>query len=99
MSIRPQPTRAPRGEVMALGPSRWGDPAWVVAGGPTPVWDGGGMARDPAAAALRLSLAVGAARGVSGAPPPMTIYEQQNWPDKNRRPRGSEGGGVPDTPT
>ena len=62
--IRPQPTRAPHGEEMALGPSRWGDPAWAGAGGPTPVCGGGGMAWDPAAAALRLSLALGAATGV-----------------------------------
>ena len=72
VSIRPQPTRAPRGEVMALGPFRWGGPARAVAGGPTPAWGGGGMAWDPAAAALRLSLALGAARGVSGDSPPLS---------------------------
>ena len=66
VSIRPQPTRGSRGEVMALGSSRGGGgPARAVAGGRTPVWSSGGMAWDPAAAALRLSLALGVARGVS----------------------------------
>ena len=35
LSIRPQPTRAPWGEVMALSPTQ-GGLAWAVAGGPTP---------------------------------------------------------------
>ena len=70
LSIRPQPKRAPRGEVMALGPSRWGGFARAVAGGPTPACGGCGMAWDQAAALLRLSVALGAARGVSGNPPP-----------------------------
>ena len=69
-SIRPQPTRAPCGEVMALLPSRWREPARVVAGGPTLVWGGGGVAWDSAAAALPLSPALGAARAVSRESPP-----------------------------
>ena len=82
LSIRPQPTRAPRGEVMALGPSRWGDPVRAVAGGPTAVRGGGVTASHPAAAALRLSLALGAARGVSAPPPPRD----------GRWPRAGQGG-------
>ena len=69
LSIRPQPTRAPCGEVVALGPSRAGDHTRVVVGGPSSGWGSGGMARDPAAVALRLSFALGVARGVSGTPP------------------------------
>ena len=70
VSIRPQPKRAPRSEVMALGPSRRGHSARAVAGGPTPVWGGGGMAQDLAAVALRLSLALGAATGMSRSSTP-----------------------------
>ena len=64
VSIRPQPKRAPRGEVMALGPSRWVGSARAVAWGPTQAWVGRSMGRGQAAAALRLSLALCAARGV-----------------------------------
>ena len=56
-SIRPQPTRAPRGEAMAPSPLQGEGLAWAVAGGPTPEWGGGGMARGTAVMALRLPLA------------------------------------------
>ena len=69
VSIRPQPRRAPRrgGGTDSVSD---GDHNWTAAGGPTPGWGGGGMPWDPAAAALRLSLALDVARGVSGSPPP-----------------------------
>ena len=44
-----QPKRAACGEVMALGPTRWGVFARAVEGGPTPAWRGCGMAWDQAA--------------------------------------------------
>ena len=73
--IRPQPMRAPRDEVMALGPLRGREPARAVAGGPTPEWGGGGMAWGTAAAAMRLPLAPGmtgtVARDSPPSPPPL----------------------------
>ena len=69
VSIRPQPTRAPQGQVMALGPPRGRRPARAVARGPTLQWVVGGTTRGAAAAALRLPLAPGVARTVAGAPP------------------------------
>ena len=70
VSIRPQPTRAPQGEAMALGPPRGRGPARAVARGPTLSWGVGGTAGGAAAAALRLLLAPGVTRTVAGAPPP-----------------------------
>ena len=74
VSIRPQTTRAPRVEAMALGPLRRRGPARAVARGPTLQWGVGGTTRGTAAAALRLPLAPGlagtAARGSSPRPPP-----------------------------
>ena len=100
VSIRPQPTRALCGEVMAPGPSWGGDPTRALAGGPTPVWGGGGMARDLAAAALRLSLALGVARGVPGSsPPPPPRVGSGRGPGRrgappNQRPAGMERGAA-----
>ena len=74
VSIRPQPTRASRGEVMALSPTWGGELAWAVAGGPTLERGGGGMARCTAAAALRLPLAPSVTGNVprdSPPPPPL----------------------------
>ena len=48
VSICPQPTRAPRGEVMALGPSWRVGPARAVAGGPpslVPEWRARGVSQ------------------------------------------------------
>ena len=76
VSIRPQPTRAPRPEAMALGPL-WGrGAARAVARVPTRQWRVGGTARGTAAAAPRLPLPPGAAGVAAGglplppAPPP-----------------------------
>ena len=53
------------------------------------MWVGGGMAWDPAAAALRLSLALGVARGVSRSPPPPPPPQgwvvAADWADGARR--------------
>ena len=46
------------------------EPARAVAGGPTPEWGGGGMAKVTPAAALQLPLAVGMAGTVAKDPPP-----------------------------
>ena len=69
VSIRPQPTRAPQGEAMALGPPRGRGSARAVARGPTLQRGVGGTTGGAAAAALRLPLAPGVARMVAGAPP------------------------------
>ena len=50
VSIRPQPTRAPQGEAMALGPPRGRGPARAVARGPTLQWGAGGTTGGAAAA-------------------------------------------------
>ena len=71
VSIRPQPTRAPRHEAMVLGPL-WGrGAARAMARVPTRQWGGGGLTGGTAAAAPRLPLAP-SATGVatSGLPPP-----------------------------
>ena len=65
VSIRPQPTRAPQGEAMALGPPRGRGSARAVARGPTLSWGVGGTAGGAAAAALRLLLAPGVTRTVA----------------------------------
>ena len=63
--------RVPRDKVMALGPLRGRELAWAVAGGLTPEWGAGGMARGTAAATLRLPLAPGVTRTVASPPPPV----------------------------
>ena len=76
VSIRPQPTRAPRREAMALGPLWRRGAARAVARVPTRQWGVGGTAGGSAAAALRLPPAPGAAGVAAGrlplppAPPP-----------------------------
>ena len=72
LSIRPQPTRAPQGEAMALGPPRGRGPARAVARGPTLSWGAGGAAGGAAAEALRLLLAPGVTGTVAAPPPPPT---------------------------
>ena len=70
VSIHPQPTRAPRGEAMALGPLRGRGPARAVVQGPTPPWGVAGTTGGTAAAALRLPLAPGVTGTAAGGPPP-----------------------------
>ena len=99
VSIRPQPMRAPRDEVVALGPLRGREPALPVAGGPTPEWGGGGMARGTTAAALRLSRAPGMDRTVAMDPPPPsppTGSSSVHGADRQRVPpdRGARGVGC-----
>ena len=70
VSIRPQPTRAPRREAMALGPL-WGrGAARAVARVPTRQWGVGGTTGGTAAAALRLPLPPGATGVAAGGPQP-----------------------------
>ena len=76
--MRPQPTRAPRDEVMALSPLRGRELAGAVARGPTLEWGGGVMARGTAAVALRLPLAPGLTGTVArdsapSLPPPAEV--------------------------
>ena len=95
MSIRPQPTRAPRDEAIALGPHQRSVPAQEVAKGPTLKWGSGGMVGGTAAAALRLPLTPGVTgtatshpppppppKGCRGAPSPaeMRGHLSQSWP-------------------
>ena len=72
VSIRPQPTRAPRDEAMALGPLRGGGGglARAMATGPKLNWGCGGVAGGTGAAALRLPLAPVATGTAAGDPPP-----------------------------
>ena len=70
VSIRPQPTRAPRDEDMAVDPFRGRGPARALAKGPTLKWGSGGMAGGTAAAALRLPLALGVTGTATIDPPP-----------------------------
>ena len=83
VSMRPQPTRAPRDEAMALGPHRGREPAQALAKGPTLKWGSGGMARGTAAEALRLLLAPGVTGTATNDPPPPRQQnyrtEVQNW--------------------
>ena len=64
------------------------------------MWGGGGMAWDPAAAALRLTLALGTARGMSGDPPPPPPgtdggrEPSQQGASTNRGPAGMEPGAA-----
>ena len=70
VSVRPQPTRAPRREAMALDPL-WGrGAARTVARVPTRQWGVGGTVGGTAAAALRLPLSPGVAGAAAGGPPP-----------------------------
>ena len=80
MSIRLEPTRAPRDEAMALSPQRGREPARAVATGPTLKWGSSGMAGGTAAAALRLPIAPGVTGTAAGEPPPP--------PGERRSPRG-----------
>ena len=84
VSIRPQSTRAPRREAMALGPFLGTGAARAVARVPTRQWGVGGTTGGTAAAALRPPLppgATGVAAGGLPRPPP---------------PRGEQGpGGQP----
>ena len=83
LSIRPQPTRAPRDQVMALGPLRRREPVRAVARGPTTEWGGGGTAGGTAAAALQLPLALGVTGTAARVPPPPSPP-----PPEQKRPRG-----------
>ena len=77
VSIRPQPTRAPRGEAMDLGPLRGREPTRAVAKGHTLQWGNGGMAGGTAAAALRLPLAPGVNGTATSEPPPPPSGERR----------------------
>ena len=92
VSIRPQPMRAPRGEVMALNPTRgWGGFAWAVAEGPTPKWGSGGMAGGTSAAGMRLPLAPRVTGNVPrGSPPSVHRSGRQRVPPN----RGATGVGC-----
>ena len=69
VSIRPQPTRAPRREAMALGPF-WGrGAARAVARVSTRQWGVGGTTGGTAAAALRLPFPTGATGVAAGGLP------------------------------
>ena len=92
VSIRPQPTRAPQDEVMALGPLRGREPARAVARGPTLEWAGGGMAGGTAAAALRLPLAPGDRDGGQRSPPPRGAEVSKGLTGNVRRLTGEQGG-------
>ena len=92
VSIRPQPTRAPQGEAMALGPPRGRGPARAVARGPTLPWGVGSTAGGAAAAALRLLLAPGVTRTVAGAPPPPPVRPS---PSPHPPPRGTADANEP----
>ena len=70
VSIRPQPTRAPRREAMALGPLRGRGVARAVARVPTKQWGVGGTTGGTAAVALLLPLPPGGTGVVAGGPPP-----------------------------
>ena len=97
--MRAQPTRALRGEVMAMCPSGGGGQARVVEGGPTLERGSGEMVGDQAAAALRLS----PAPGVTGTEPPphprgldcdRGTGQQGTPPDEGAAERGREGVGF-----
>ena len=82
--MRPQPTRAPRGEVMALSHTRGGgELAWAVAGG-------------TAAAALWLPLAPSVAGNVPRPPPPPPGGSSVHGSGRQRMPpnRGATGVGC-----